>query len=197
MSTLNFEGNVEIDETGEKIRTAACCCGESYLKMRGEPERVIICHCIYCQRKTGSVANNSSWWIKDQIVEKKIDNMTILNDTPGNIGIDYHFCKRCGTTLFWTVDAEIGDHDSEHGDGKGGTVVESSQPGHLAISVGCFGDPNFPAPTDEWLYENKHHWVPMTVETEGFSFEGFPTPERVAFDPEWLEKYWTSNPAKK
>ncbi|MFN2470768.1 MAG: aldehyde-activating protein, partial [Gaiellaceae bacterium] len=36
-------------------RHAACSCGQLRLTVEGEPVRVSICHCLACQRRTGSV----------------------------------------------------------------------------------------------------------------------------------------------
>jgi hypothetical protein len=35
-------------------RTAQCSCGQLRVQMRGEPVRVSMCHCLACQRRTGS-----------------------------------------------------------------------------------------------------------------------------------------------
>jgi len=172
---------------GEKVRTTKCCCGDTWLTLRGEPERVIICHCIYCQRKTGSVANNSSWWIEDQIVDQNIDNVQLFNDTPANPGCDYYFCKRCGSTVFWRPNVKAGDYVSP--DGSIVTVEKGSLPGHIAIAVGGFGDPDFPAPTDEYPLQSKHHWMPVIVKDEARVFDSFPPQEFVTFNAEWLAKY--------
>jgi hypothetical protein len=36
-------------------RTASCSCGQLVAKVSGDPIRVSICHCLACQRRTGSV----------------------------------------------------------------------------------------------------------------------------------------------
>jgi hypothetical protein len=36
-------------------RTASCCCGQLRIEVRGEPLGVGVCHCLACQRRTGSV----------------------------------------------------------------------------------------------------------------------------------------------
>ena len=36
-------------------RTAACVCGQLSIEVRGEPRGVGVCHCLACQRRTGSV----------------------------------------------------------------------------------------------------------------------------------------------
>jgi hypothetical protein len=36
-------------------RLASCSCGQLTAEVSGEPVRVSICHCLACQRRTGSV----------------------------------------------------------------------------------------------------------------------------------------------
>jgi len=36
-------------------RTAACSCGQLRIEVRGEPLGMGLCHCLACQRRTGSV----------------------------------------------------------------------------------------------------------------------------------------------
>ena len=35
-------------------RRASCTCGQLHLETTGEPVRVSVCHCLDCQRRTGS-----------------------------------------------------------------------------------------------------------------------------------------------
>ena len=36
------------------VREAACSCGQLRVAVDGEPVRVSVCHCLACQRRTGS-----------------------------------------------------------------------------------------------------------------------------------------------
>lgn len=36
-------------------RTASCSCGQLTARVSGDPVRVSVCHCLACQRRTGSV----------------------------------------------------------------------------------------------------------------------------------------------
>ena len=168
-------------------RTARCCCGDTWITFRGEPERVLVCHCTYCQRRTGSVFQVSAWFLEEQIVAQKADNTRVINDTPSNAGVDYTFCARCGSTVFWPLKLKAGDYD--------GTVApEDSPPGLYGVAVGCFEDPSFPAPTHDWLHRTRHHWVaPLDVEE---SYADFPPPEKMELDPEFLAANKRTVPSK-
>ena len=49
------------------IRHAACNCGQLVMAGDGEPARVSICHCLECQRRTGSVSSSQAWFNWQQI----------------------------------------------------------------------------------------------------------------------------------
>jgi len=38
-----------------RMRLASCSCGQLTAQVVGEPVRISICHCLACQRRTGSV----------------------------------------------------------------------------------------------------------------------------------------------
>jgi len=37
------------------VRTASCSCGQLRIEVDGEPFGIGVCHCLACQRRTGSV----------------------------------------------------------------------------------------------------------------------------------------------
>ena len=118
-------------------RVARCCCGGLSIKLRGEPERVIRCHCPYCQRRTGNVFQVSAWFFEDQIVSRT-GEPRVFNDSANNPGVDYTFCTRCGSTVYWPI---------------------KPFPGLYGVAVGCFADPGFPPPNFELHAKHRHAWV--------------------------------------
>ena len=120
-----------------KERTARCCCGDMSITVRGEPERVICCHCHYCQRRTGNVFQTSAWFVEDQIVSRT-GEARVFNESESNPGVDYTFCARCGSTVYWPI---------------------KPFPGLYGIAVGCFADADFPPPSFELHGKYRHSWV--------------------------------------
>ena len=49
-------------------RTALCCCGQLRIKVSGDPKRVVTCHCLQCQRRTGSVFSDNAYFARASIV---------------------------------------------------------------------------------------------------------------------------------
>ena len=136
-------------------RTARCCCGDVSITLRGEPERVIRCHCQYCQRRTGNVFQTSAWFLEDQIVGRT-GQTRVFNDSEKNLGIDYTFCTRCGSTVYWPI---------------------KPFPGLYGVAVGCFADETFPQPEFELNTKYQHAWVGTLDITD--SYEEWGPPEKM------------------
>ena len=58
--------------------------------------------------------------------------------------LTFHFCPTCGSTVYW--------------EGEG-------FPGYVAVAIGNFADPNFPAPTIAVWEESRHPWVSLPPDT--------------------------------
>ena len=119
-------------------RTASCSCGQLTVKCHGEPVRVSICHCLACQRRTGSVFGEQARFKKEDI--KKISGRSTLYVRVGDAGskISFRFCPTCGATAYYTINVD---------------------PDLVAIPVGAFADPKFPTPTRSVYESRKHGWV--------------------------------------
>ena len=52
---------------GMTTRHAACSCGQLQLTAEGEPIRISMCHCLACQRRTGSAFGMQARFSRDQV----------------------------------------------------------------------------------------------------------------------------------
>ncbi len=120
-------------------RTASCSCGQLTAAVTGDPIRVSICHCLACQRRTGSAFGGQARFATDCV---KVAGQSRVFVRVGDEGsrMSFHFCPTCGSTVFYTVE---------------------DRPGAVAIAVGAFADPQFPAPTFSVYEERKHAWVTL------------------------------------
>jgi hypothetical protein len=119
-------------------RTARCSCGHLRIEVHGEPNVVGLCHCLECQRRTGSVfAAVASFSIPYSVFGSATEYVRV-----GDHGarFRFRFCTVCGTTLFHT---EEGHEDS------------------VAVAVGAFADPNFPPPRVSVYDSRRHSWVEL------------------------------------
>lgn len=84
-----------------KTHEGGCLCGGIRYATRGQPGRVTVCHCRFCQRATGSA------YMVEPIFEA--DNFTVLHGSPKTYeqvsagsgkAVFVHFCPDCGTKLW-------------------------------------------------------------------------------------------------
>ncbi|HEY9090752.1 GFA family protein [Parasphingorhabdus sp.] len=122
-------------------RTASCRCGQLGARCSGEPERVSVCHCLACQKRTGSAFAVQARYL--------IENVTIYGEskiwerqTDSGTTATYHFCGECGSTVYYQA---------------------GPFPGMIAIPVGAFADPEFPEPSFSVYETRQHKWVKLTA----------------------------------
>ena len=138
-------------------RTALCACGRVQVKVDAEPLAVVICHCDFCQKRTGSVFQVCAYFSPDQPIEfsgeTKVYNGVEIDGVATALGdaISYHFCPTCGSTVYWVIEGERAA---------------------VAIAVGNFVDPGFQTPVMELYVNMRHGWVPAVASAE--QFDTFP-----------------------
>lgn len=125
-------------------RVASCSCGQLELTTSAEPLRVSVCHCLACQRRSGSVFAVQARFPRDAV---RVTGTSSVYSRAGDEGpgATFHFCPTCGATVYYEP---------------------AAYPDTLAVPVGAFADPAFPAP---WVsvYENrKHSWVGLPDDIE-------------------------------
>jgi hypothetical protein len=112
--------------TGDVGHEGGCVCGAVRYVGHGEPERVTVCHCTWCQRRTGSAFGVE--------VVFRTANVTLAGDllrTYRHISdesgrwLDQDFCARCGTNIGISLEAV---------------------PGIRTIAAGTFDDPSWISP---------------------------------------------------
>jgi hypothetical protein len=118
-------------------REASCSCGQLRLAVEGEPLRVSVCHCLACQRRTGSAFGYQARFPRE--------NVRIDGDAHEYVRVSdegeprtYSFCPQCGSTVHYVLD---------------------SAPEVIAVPVGAFADPGFPEPTVSVWESRRHAWV--------------------------------------
>lgn len=84
-------------------------CGAVRFAATGEPSRVTICHCTWCQRRTGTAFATEVVFSTDQVemTGVEIARYRHVSDESGR-WLDVEFCRRCGTNLGFTLEAVPG-----------------------------------------------------------------------------------------
>ena len=90
-------------------KTGGCVCGAARFTARGEPLRVTICHCTWCQRRTGTAFGTEVVYESGQveIAGTDIGRYRHVSDESGR-WLDVEFCLRCGANLGFTLEAAPG-----------------------------------------------------------------------------------------
>jgi len=123
-------------------RLATCRCGQLRAECVGEPVRISVCHCLACQKRTGSAFAAQARWPDTQITISGKSSSWVRTADSGR-KVTYRFCPDCGSTLAYAIEGS---------------------PGITAIPLGAFADPAFPAPRFS-VYENrKHLWTAVLGE---------------------------------
>ena len=126
------------------VRTAACSCGQLTATVDGEPVRISVCHCLACQRRTGSVFGAQARFPRDS-VDIRGDSTAYVRVSDDGNRVTFQFCPACGSTLCY--------------------VMEGLED-FIAIPVGAFADPHFPAPLVSVYEERRHAWVGLPEDME-------------------------------
>jgi hypothetical protein len=120
-----------------KAREASCRCGQLRAACFGEPVRISVCHCLECQKRSGSAFAAQARWPDAQVrVEGESRTWTRIADSGHRA--TYRFCPECGSTVAYVIEG---------------------WPGLTAVPLGAFADPEFPAPRFSVYEHRKHAWV--------------------------------------
>ncbi len=123
------------------IRLAACACGQLSVACAGDAVRVSVCHCLECQRRTGSVFGVAARFAPAQLtIEGRSSEYTRVADSGDKVV--FRFCPVCGSTVCWT---------------------QPAFPDGIAVAVGAFADPNFTPHPSRSIYDRSrgHPWVDL------------------------------------
>jgi len=120
-------------------RIASCSCGQLTAEVEGDPIGVSVCHCLACQRRTGSVFGAQASFERAKVRFSGQGREFVRIGDAGSRCV-FTFCPTCGATVHYTM---VGEEES------------------VAIPVGAFADPAFPGPTFSVYEERMHRWVVM------------------------------------
>ncbi|MCK5362860.1 MAG: GFA family protein, partial [Gammaproteobacteria bacterium] len=78
-------------------RTASCTCGQLRITSQGEPQKVSLCHCLDCQRRTGSTYGIAAFFLRKE-VRAEGRASTYKRSSDSGLAVTFHFCPNCGST---------------------------------------------------------------------------------------------------
>ena len=112
------------DNVATEPHDGGCLCGKSRFRVEGRPVRVGICHCRYCQLRTGSAFSVSVYFARERVTRLSgtMQHFSQVSQS-GNVR-DIERCAECGTSIYWTIAGDAWE-------------------GLLGIAGGCFDPPTF------------------------------------------------------
>jgi hypothetical protein len=145
-----------------QVRTASCRCGRLQARCEGEPVRVSVCHCLECQKRTGSAFAAQARWPEGQVtITGEVKVWERIADSGHRVA--YRFCPNCGSTVAYVIEG---------------------WPGVVAVPLGAFADPTFPPPRFSVYEHRKHDWLAVL----GANVEHSSTPSVVRSPGASLER---------
>jgi hypothetical protein len=109
-----------------------CACGAVRYRVKRPPIRTGICHCTFCQRRTGSAFGIGVYFNQEDVeITQGVLKWYEHRSDESNRWLRMEFCPICGTTVTWTIEL---------------------MPGVRGISGGTFDDPT-------WLKMERHSWM--------------------------------------
>jgi hypothetical protein len=118
---------------------AACSCGQLRLTAEGDPVRISMCHCLACQRRTGSAFSVQARFPAERV---RVDGRHVEYVRVSDAGEEriFRFCPDCGGTVFYTI---------------------PDAPDLVAVPVGALAEPAFPPPTVSVWESRRHAWLAL------------------------------------
>jgi hypothetical protein len=115
---------------------AHCQCGQFFVESTDDPEFVLVCNCVQCQRRSGSAFALGAFFRREAVnVEGEYKKWTRLGSS--GLPLTNHFCPECGTNLFWAPEV---------------------RPDHYGVAVGCLTSPVAEPGNTIWTSE-KQPWL--------------------------------------
>ena len=127
---------------------ASCQCGSLTAEIQdGAEPAVVACHCIDCQKRSGSPFGTMAYYPEDYVAIAGEAREYARATDSGNT-YTTGFCPGCGSTLY----------------GKA-----SGFPGIVGVTLGTIEGAVLPVPVRSVYEQSRHHWVAMPAETQGFA----------------------------
>ena len=104
------------------IHAGGCVCGAVRYAAHSDPLPVSVCHCTWCQRRTGSGFAVEALFEKSEISVTGTTSTFRSNSDELGRWLDLEFCPKCGTNIGFTLER---------------------LPDHRMIDSGTFDDPSW------------------------------------------------------
>jgi hypothetical protein len=153
-----FERERQEEEMPEQnVTKGSCACGACTVELRGEPAMVLQCHCLNCQKSSGTGHVPFAGFHESQVTIKGKTKAYSYKADSGNTATS-NFCPECGSPVFATT---------------------TGFPGVIAIRLGTMEDSSAFAPQMR-VYDKRVRRWDHDLAKEAPSFSGMPPMQRPA-----------------
>jgi hypothetical protein len=119
---------------------ASCRCGALSVVATGTPTRISVCHCLDCQKRSGSAFSAQVRFHENDVAIAGASHSWRTTGDSGRWG-EFHFCPTCGAAVFYRIEYF---------------------PDMVAIPLGAFDDPHAFTPEFSVWESRKHPWLAIT-----------------------------------
>ncbi len=127
----------DIADASVPVHEGGCLCGAIRYRVVGDPVAVAICHCVNCQRNSGSAFSVSAIFPKGALTMTGAPAVYLDKGATG-AGVERTFCGTCGTPL------------------ESRSIMSSVA--HVVIKTGTFDDPSGFVPSIETYCKSAMPW---------------------------------------
>jgi hypothetical protein len=73
------------------MRQAICHCGQLVIRCTGEPAKVSLCHCLDCQRRTGSLFSIAAFYQRENVDRVAGKAKSFRRPSASGFDVTFHF----------------------------------------------------------------------------------------------------------
>jgi hypothetical protein len=127
---------------------ASCQCGKLTATIDdGAEPMVVMCHCLDCQRRSGSHYGSIAYYPAEAVAIDGEANEFVRGSDSGNT-FATGFCPACGSTVY---------------------ALPGRMPELIGVTVGTIAEPAFPAPIRSVYEQSRHRWLAMPEAMPGYA----------------------------
>ncbi len=89
--------------TQHEVHTGGCRCGALRYRTIGQPKTAVVCHCRYCQARTGSAFGVGVFFPSQAVELTQGVPKPYAFETESGRSFVTQFCPDCGSSIFWTI----------------------------------------------------------------------------------------------
>lgn len=121
---------------------ARCSCGALALQAPAPSPMIVACHCVWCQRRTGSSFGVGAFFRATEVTIAGTAKEFAREGSSGG-KVRTYFCPDCGSTVYWKAD---------------------KAPDLIGVAIGSFAGSDCPQPTRSIWEQTRRPWAQVEAD---------------------------------